>query len=159
MNGYLLSIIGTVLLSSLLTALLPSGKTASVVKGMTKLACVIAIVAPIPNLLQAEGVFDENSEKNNGQSVIETDSSFIEYYCEIRVRNTETALEEELEEKFSLRTQVHCDWRFEEETVYDSDTVMITKITVIFQTMPSEEESNAVWEYLTKNYCEEVWIA
>ncbi len=159
LNGYLLTIIGTVLLSSVLTALLPSGKTSSVIKGVTKLACVIAIVAPIPSFLQSNDAFDINGEKNNGQSVIQTDTSFIEYYCEMRVRNTETLLAAELEEEFSLQTAVDCEWRFQEEGVYDSDTVLITKITVTSQKTLSDEEKTAVWEYLTKNYCKEVWIA
>ncbi len=165
MNGYLLSIIGTVLLSSVLTALLPTGKTANVIKGITKLACVIAIIAPIPAFLKEGRFFDSDSEKNTlmgdknlSQSVIQTDTSFIKYYCEMRIQNTELALQAELKEKFSLQAAVNCDWRFEEEDILDTDTVMITKITVKTENQLKEEEKQSVWEYLTKNYCREVLI-
>lgn len=161
MNGYLLSIIGTVLLSSVLTVVLPSGKTAGVIKGIAKLACVIAIVAPIPKFLD----FDTNGEKNTAdsgtnftQSVIQTDESFIKYYCEMRVRSTQEALNKELAETFSVTVETELAWCFEDETEIDSDKILITKITVKPQSELSEKEKNAVWEYLTKNYCSEVLI-
>lgn len=37
MSGYLLAIIGIVLLTGILSAVLPEGKTAKFIKGMTKL--------------------------------------------------------------------------------------------------------------------------
>ncbi len=165
MNGYLIAIIGTVLLSAVLTAVLPDGKTAGVIKGITKLACIIAIVAPIPSFLRAENIFDnfgekntENLDKNVAQSVIQTDGEFIKYYCEMRIRNTEEALEQEIEENFSLVVKVDIDWQFAQENVYDSDSVQITKITVQSDKKLEEGEKSAVCTYLTKNYCREVLI-
>ena len=165
MNGYLLSIIGTVLICSVLTAVLPSGKTAGVIKGIAKLACVIAIIAPIPQFLGAWGDFDTNSEKNAqqthenfSQSVIQTDESFIKYYCEMRVRHTEETLNAELAEKFSVQATTDIDWRFQEESFVDSNEIVITKISVKLQEEKTLEEKNAVRDYLTKNYCSEVQI-
>ena len=164
MNGYLLSIIGTVLICAVLTAVLPSGKTSGVIKGIAKLACVISIIAPIPNFLGNAKFFDTNSKKNTSknnvnfsQSVIETDELFIKYYCEMRIQNTENALNEELLEKFSLSAQSDIDWRFKGKEC-DSDEIMITKISVKLQEEGTEDLKNDVWEYLTKNYCSEVLI-
>ncbi len=165
MSGYLLSIVGTVLLSSILTAILPSGKTAGVIKGITKLACVIAIIAPIPKFLRTDSLFDMDSEKNTietdknlSQAVIQTDDAFIKYYCEMRIQNTEKILQAEIEEKYSFSAEVDLFWQFEEENVYDTDTVMITKIIVKPKEKLSVEQKNTVKEYLTKNYCKEVLI-
>ena len=47
MNEYVLSVIGTVLIASVLTAILPEGKTSGIIKGITRLVCVVAIVAPV----------------------------------------------------------------------------------------------------------------
>lgn len=47
MSGYLLAIIGIVLLTGILSAVLPEGKTAKFIKGMTKLCCLAVILAPI----------------------------------------------------------------------------------------------------------------
>ncbi len=164
MNGYLLSIIGTVLVCAVLTAILPSGKTSGVIKGIARLACVISIIAPIPQFLGNAKPFDTNSKKNTSknnvnfsQSVIQTDESFIKYYCEMRIQNAENALNEELLEKFSLSVQSDIDWRFNEETC-DSDEIMITKISVKLQEKGTDKLKDEVWEYLTKNYCSEVLI-
>ena len=53
MNAYVLSVIGTILLSAIITAILPDGKTNSVIKGVSRLACVIAIVMPILTFFQS----------------------------------------------------------------------------------------------------------
>ena len=47
MNAYVLSVIGTVLISAVLTAIIPEGKTSKVIKGIARLACVLVIVTPI----------------------------------------------------------------------------------------------------------------
>ena len=51
LSGYLLCIIGTTLVSSILLAILPEGKSSSMVKGMAKLVCIVSIVSPIPKLI------------------------------------------------------------------------------------------------------------
>ena len=151
MNGYLLSVIGTVLLAALLTAIAPEGKTAGVIKAITKSACVLAIVAPIPSYLHSENSDkkNENTQTFFSQTVIETDEDFIKYYSEMRIRATAQALEEELKEKFSVQTSVELEW------TYQSDEIKITKI---FVKTESGEAHTAMWEYLTKNYCSEVMI-
>ena len=151
MSGYLLSVIGTVLLAALLTAIAPDGKTSGLIKAIAKSACLLAIVAPIPSYLHSQK-FDEKSEQTEtifSQTVIETDEDFIKYYSEMRIRATEQALEVELKEKFSVETSVKLEW------AYESDEIKITKIIVKTK---NGEEKTVMWEYLTKNYCSEVMI-
>ncbi|MBQ7369212.1 MAG: hypothetical protein IJW60_05850 [Clostridia bacterium] len=154
MNGYLLSVFGTVLLSAILTAVLPEGKTSGVIKAVAKSVCLLAIVAPIPNYLLS-GNFDEkngNLQTIFPQTVIQTDEDFIKYYSEMRVRITELALEKELEDKFNVETSVKFDFEYAE------DEIKIVSVHVKTKTEEREEDKAVMWEYLTKNYCSEVMI-
>ena len=157
MKGYLLCIIGTVLLSSIITVILPEGKTAKTVKGIAKLVCLLAIVAPIPSFLQSWKKGKINSEKNLAESVISTDESFIKYYCEMRVQNVELQLEEEIQEKFNISVDTEIVWNYEDDVV-DSDGIHVQKICVRLEEDTPLEGRNAVYEHLTKNYCSEVLI-
>lgn len=157
MNVYLLSVIGTVLISAIITAILPEGKTATVVRNITKLACTVAILAPILNFFKT-GELNEGGEsaqtttQNFSQTGIQTDEEFIQYYCEIRVRETERALEQELENAYALQAQVTLDWALREEKVYglyDEQEIFIEKIRVLPQQTPSEtneEEIRRKWK-------------
>ena len=153
MNGYLLSVIGTILLSALLTAILPNGKTSAVIKAITKLACLLVIISPVFSYIQAEtGTSNGNSSKNLSQSVIQTDESFITYYSEMRIQNAQVQLESEIKEKFGLDCRVAFTWK------YDKENIRIIKLTVQPQTEISERQNSELYEYLTKNYCSEVVI-
>ena len=153
MNGYLLSVIGTILLSALLTAILPNGKTSAVIKAITKLACLLVIISPVFSYIQAEtGTSNGNSSKNLSQSVIQTDESFITYYSEMRIQNAQAQLENEIKEKFGLDCKVVFTWE------YDKENIRIIKLTVQPQTEISERQNSELYEYLTNDYCSEVVI-
>ncbi len=164
MNGYLLKIMGTVLLCALFTAILPDGKTSSVIKSMTRLACVLIIVAPILSFFKSgtlEDLLEGNEEDFFAQSVIREDTEFIQYYSELRVQETQKALEEELSNKYSIAAKVELYWRMEVETfadVYATENIRVEGIRVETQGEVQEEIKQEVWRYLTKNYCSEVLI-
>ena len=160
MNGYLLCIIGTVLISSIITAIVPDGKTTAVIKGVAKLACLLAIIAPIPTFLQKDNFFDalntENQINSQGffsQTVIPTDGAFIQYYSETRITQTEKTLQEELYERFAVKAIVNLEWEIENEC-----DIRITKIRVRIEKDVEREVKTGMSEYLTKNYCSEVLI-
>ena len=157
MNGYLLCIIGTVLLSSIIASVLPEGKTAKVIKGIAKLVCLLAIIAPIPRFLKGWKGENQNPEKNLSEKVISTDESFIKYYCEMRIENVERELEAEILEKFSVSAQTNISWWFNGDAI-DVDNVQIREISVKLAEGTSMERKNAVYEHLTQNYCSEVLI-
>lgn len=154
MNGYLLSVIGTVLVSSVLVAIIPEGKTSKVVQGIAKCVCLLAIVAPIPNLLKSLKSDEKGSDSQTifSQTVIETDEDFINYYSEMRIRAATEDLQAEMQEKFSIDVRITLTWE------YESEEIRITAITVQTENQLKEEEKTAMWEYLTKNYCSEVLI-
>lgn len=164
MSGYLLMIIGTVLLCAVLTALAPSGKTSSVIKGIARLVCVLVIVAPVLRFFQT-GEIPENSTGNVTaflpQTGIEADEEFIKYYCELRIRDAEAALEEEIYDKYAVSAKVNLEWEKEKENVYgiyETEKIRIIQIRVVLKSAIEEEFVSAISKYLKENYCSEVVI-
>lgn len=161
MNGYLVAVIGTVLISAVVTAITPDGKTAAVIKGIAKLICLLSIVAPIPRFLQMlnSDESSENSQMYFSENVIQTDEDFIKYYSEMRVHAVENALKMEIKDKFSIDASVALEWKYDtEKDDYDAEKIRILKMIVQPANEIGEEEKTAMWEYLTKNYCSEVLI-
>ncbi len=164
MSAYLLNIIGTVLISAVLTAIVPEGKTSTIIKNVTKFVCVMIIVSPILKFFNKNSL-DYINVLNSGnffnETVIQSDKEFIKYYSELRIQQTETALEKELNEKYSISATVYLKWREQEETtaLFDiGQEIKILKIIVKTERECGEEVKNAMWEYLTENYCSEVLI-
>ena len=161
MNEYLLGVIGTILICALLTAILPQGKTSGVIKAITRMACVLAIVAPILKYLQTGSLHSNiNVEGNFTETVIETDETYIKYYSEMRIRETEKALENELAERYAVSVEVHLIWDtvMEYAEKYSAESIQIKRIEIERISEISEEKAAKMYEYLTKNYCSEVLI-
>ena len=161
MNEYLLGVIGTILICALLTAILPQGKTSGVIKAITRMACVLAIVAPILKYLQTDSLHSNiNVEGNFTETVIETDETYIKYYSEMRIRETEKALENELAERYAVSVEVHLIWDtvMEYAEKYSAESIQIKRIEIERISEISEEKAAKMYEYLTKNYCSEVLI-
>lgn len=163
MNGYVLTVMGTVLISSILTMLAPNGKCSSIIKNMTKLVCLVVLIAPIPNLLGEKNLFDgirgENTEQADvflKDDSINVDEEFINYYCELRVRETQTALKKDILARFNVVADVILSWGFVDGT--DVDGLKITKITVKIPQTVEEGIKKKMCTYLTDNYCSEVLI-
>ncbi len=153
MTAYLLSIMGTVLLCAVLTAILPEGKTTVVIKGITKLVCILVITAPILHFFQF-GIEGEFSDIFFSESVIQTDGEFIQYYSEMRMEYTEVALRKELNELYNVQADVRLVWENEGE----SGKIFIQKIYVKINQNVNEEVKANMCDYLSKNYCSEVLI-
>lgn len=155
MNGYLLCVIGTVLVCSILTAIAPEGRTLAVIKGVARLVCVLAIIAPVLTFFKTGelAVFsDKNRQDFFSEDGIQTQESFIQYYSEMRISQTEIALQEEMEEKYKVFSTITLSWsQFEGEIRIDKIQIKLLKPT-------DEEVKRAVCEYLTNNYCSEVLI-
>ena len=164
MSEYLLSLIGIILLSAILTAILPEGKTSGLIKSVVRMVCVLAIIAPILNFFQSGALsvgVGENSLAIFSQSGIETDATFINYYSEMRIKETENALNQEIFDRFSVETEVTLQWELIAEEIggnMAADVIKITKICVKIVKQEDEEVLRKMWEHLTQNYCSEVLI-
>ena len=159
MNAYVLSVIGTVVFSAVLICIIPEGKMASLIKGIAKTACVAVIVAPILRFFHTGDIpsfFYQNTQEIFSQSGIETDTEFIQYYSEMRIRQAQEHLQAELFEKYDVQTKVTFEWIWEEKD--GKEEIYITKIKVSDMEMQTEEKKNEVREYLSQNYCSEVQI-
>lgn len=164
LSAYLLSIVGTVLLSAIFTAILPEGKTSTLIRSILRMVCILSIISPIISFFQEGGfafIGRENSTKNFAQTGIELDFTFINYYSEMRIEQTENALEKELYESFHVECTVEISWRNTMEIIddkYEDRQVEITQIRIKTMQQVDEEVLKNMWEYLTKNYCSEVLI-
>ena len=122
MKGYVVSVIGIVIVSAVLSCIIPEGKTSSMIKGIAKTACVAVIVAPILQFFQSGEIptfMYENAQENFLQSGIETDVGFIQYYSELQMTELEKYLKDQIQEQFDVRTTVQIDWKHTEQR-YDN---------------------------------------
>ena len=110
LSGYVLTVLGTVLLSAIVTCVIPNGKTAVLIKSVTKLLCIFAIISPILNYFQngLDGIFEENLNK----SVINTDDTYIDYCSKKAIENAEETLEKRLIEEYELTANVALIWEY-----------------------------------------------
>lgn len=159
MNGYLLSVIGTVLICSIITAITPDGKTSSVIRNVAKLACTVAILAPILVFFKTGEINEGGESKNTGgifsQTGIQTDEEFIQYYCEFRVEETQEKLREELVEKFQVQTQINFLWEIREDKVaglYLSENIFIQEIQIFCLEQTPQEEKEKIENYVKNTY-------
>ena len=164
MNEYLLSIVGVILLSAMLTAILPDGKTSGLIKSVMRMACILAIISPILAFFRSGSLVvgaEKKSDINSENAVIEMDAEFIHYYSEMRISEAESVLKSEIFERFQVDCNVTLHWQFEAEMTGKNATAELIKITQIhIKTVGQEQEEvlKEMWEYLTKNYCSEVLI-
>ena len=163
MNAYLLSVIGTILISAIITALIPEGKTATVIRSVAKLACTVAILAPILHFFKT-GELGEGGELSNtatgnfSKISIEADEEFIQYYCEIRVRETERALENELAKTHGVSADVALLWELRTEEVYglyDGQEIYIKAVKILpKQTIEGETRTKIMEKFKNEYGCE-----
>ncbi len=163
MNIYIFSVTGVVLISSFITAISVEGKLSNMIKGMTKLVCLLVILSPIFQLLtkKQNGIEENFYQDIFSYSVIEMDNHFIEYYSETTMSYLEDILEKEIYEKYAFSVFISIDWAYEEENsidVYDPTKIKINQIRISQKQALKEEDKSILWEYLTKNYCSEVLI-
>lgn len=160
LNGYVLAVIGTVLISAVVTAIIPEGKTSSVVKGVTRLACVLAIVAPILSFFAKGNQADGENKTGIFQEIgIETDGAYIQYVSAIRVTEAEKSIKKEIREKYAAQIEVRLRWEYtaEEYGVYQGERVKITQIQVLCEDESAKRQKKEIGQYLANAYgCEVV---
>ncbi len=163
MNAYVLSVTGIVILYSILTAVVPDGKTSKTIKGIMHLVCILVIVSPILDFFNIGEPPNINGEKFTGnftESSIQADNAFIQYYSEMRVHQAQEDLAEELADLYAVDTRIIIEWEWGEREAmgYKTDEIYIKCIQVYGLETHADTVRNAVSEYLTKNYCSEVMI-
>ncbi len=165
MSGYLLSIVGIVLLSAVLSAVLPGGKTGKLIRGMAKLACLVVILAPVLKFFA--GGEEPDFPLFSSETVIQTDGTFIDYCSTERVKSAENALAEKLSEVFAVRAEVKLEWEYcdsltgtEYMNLYAGKEIRITKAVLTdAEGVIGEEVRQKMEEYVAENYgCEAEFV-
>ncbi len=153
MNEYLLGIIGTVLFSAFMVAILPEGKMSGTIKGVAKMVCLLAIIAPILQYMQKQqsNKKNENLQEFFSSTGIQTDEAFIKYYSEMRIKEAQTQLEKEVQDKFSCEATVLLNTDGLEETTQITD-IKILSVCVHLLNNESQETRTKIEEYLLKEY-------
>lgn len=150
MNGYVLIVLGVVLVSTVTTAILPDGKTSVFVKSISRLACVFVVVSPVFTFFQ-KGINRENIFE---ETVINTDGAYIDYCSKISVENAEKVLKNTIEQEFDVVCDVCLVWRYDKETTdglngfflisYEGERVKITEIQIRFIEEITESMKNEI---------------
>ncbi|MBE5752677.1 MAG: hypothetical protein E7343_01245 [Clostridiales bacterium] len=144
MTNYLLSVVGIVLISTVLTNILPLGKTTSLIKNILRLCAYLAVLSPIfefaNNGLNNGGNFFENYFS---ETVINTDESYIEYCSSKSINETERLIENRLKEEYSIDSTV----TLVVEKVNESADLKIEKIIVEINDISSEKQEEIKMDF------------
>ncbi len=158
MNGYLLSIVGIVFITGILTAILPEGKTSGMIKSAAKLCCLVVILTPVAEFVikggEKEKIFSDFLDEN----VIQTDGAFIDYCSRKRIEETQTVLREEILKDYGAYAEVTVLWEYAEQgnADYSADGIRITEIILSFAADTDENLQTEIVENFKKIYGVEV---
>ena len=153
MSEYLLSVIGIVFISALLSAVTPDGKTASVIKGATRLCCLVVILSPIVNFFVKKGGEEEKIfSVFSKESVIQTDESFIDYCSKIRIENAQTLLTKEIDERYGVEIDAKIEWS------YQGEEIKIERILLQFTSGENESLQEEIVREISLKYGSKVEI-
>ena len=109
MDAYILAVCGAVILSALVTIVLPEGKTGKFIGGILRLFCLLVMLTPLLALLQTGGSGDVFAEETGAK--ISLDDSFVAYMFDRRADEEERAVRERLAEEFGVRSAVQIGWK------------------------------------------------
>lgn len=121
MSGYLISIIGVVMLGVLVDLVLPSGQMNKFVKSMFGIFTILIIISPVPKLINSN--FDFSSLFYN-QASIEIDKDFLEVTNRKIVEQLEKSIESSCEK--SGYNNVKC----EIESILVENKLVIEKVKI-----------------------------
>ena len=162
LKGYVFCIVGTVLLSAVVIAILPEGKTAVTIKGVAKCLCVLIIVSPILTFFQKNAdasTASFSTRINFLETDIQMDLPFIQYFSNERVLSAQSQLEEELKNRYGLNLTILLDWEWRKRQDGEGmEEIYIRQIRVQGVAQETEQTKKEILEYLTQNYCEEVLL-
>ena len=111
MSEYLMEIMGIVLISVLLTNLLPRGKTSVLIKNTIRLCTYLCILTPAFDFFislngKSQPAFQEIFTDYFSETVIQTDESYIKYCSEKSIENAENCIEKTVFERYGERVEI-----------------------------------------------------
>lgn len=151
LRAYLFAVAGTVVISAILSAIVPQGKLSGAVKTAAKLVCLIVIAQPIADYFVSvkKGENADYFEKN----VLSADDDFIKYCSKIKVAAAEQAVEKEIYESYALKVNVEFDWVL----CNGSNEVKILTIRLIIDAETAAKERETI-SNITSDLCEQYGV-
>lgn len=130
MSEYLLSIIGIVFISGIVSSILPEGKTASAVRATAKLCCLLVILTPVAEFALKGGGKEKIFSDFLDENVIQTDETFINYCSRKRIEETQTYLKEKLQREYGVELDVELVWEYavQEMEHYSAEEIRVLEI-------------------------------
>ncbi len=144
MKEYILSVAGIVLLSAVITVILPSGKMGKFIKGAMKLFTLVVLVSPfVKNFDKSATLYSE--------ATVPMDGEYLSYCAATLAKADEKAIAQELSQTFSVAAEVEVERRAETKFPLEKISVKITDFGIIGQ----DEHihiMNLIQENVTKQY-------
>ena len=107
MEGYILAVCGAVILSALVTILLPEGKTGKFINGMLRVFCVAVMLVPLYGMFEK---FGAPSLPEGGSEEVALDEGFMERVFSEQALAQAEALEKSLSEDPGISVSAEITW-------------------------------------------------
>ena len=125
MSGYILSILGIVLLGVIIDVIVPSGSINKYIKSVFSIFVVAVIISPVIKFIS-----NKNGIKLN-YSNYEMDKKLIEYIFEKRTENEENKIEKYLQEEGFDKVDININFSINNnELEYISCEINLTKLVI-----------------------------
>ena len=110
MQAYILCVCGAVIISALVTLLLPEGKTGKFINGILKLFCLLVVLVPL------FGFFKElkNPDFPDSSQEASLDDGFIDYAFDVRAKEDGEKIDKTIADEFSVVVSSSVAWDFVE---------------------------------------------
>lgn len=107
MSAYILSICGAVILSALVTIIMPEGKIGKFINGVLKILCVFIMLVPLVNWV-SDLKFEGKGEGN--ETEVSLDEDYLDYFFGKQAESFSEELEKIVEKEFSIKVLIVTDW-------------------------------------------------
>lgn len=109
MKEYILAVCGSVVISALITLLLPEGKMGKFIGGILKLFCLLVMLMPLFQMFEKYRPWDGEVE-TSGEC--EPDENFLMQAFKLQAEMREREIEEEIAKEFSVDVDAELLWEY-----------------------------------------------
>lgn len=103
MSAYILSICGAVILSALVTIIMPEGKIGKFINGVLKILCVFIMLVPLVNWV-SDLKFEGKGEGN--ETEVSLDEDYLDYFFGKQAESFSEELKKIVEKEFSIKVLI-----------------------------------------------------